>query len=343
MNDRRKIDLDRYLRTKVKILNDTGGRGFDRGVRTFNCPLCRDTKGRGFVNVSYWSAGCFNIGCVACERLDGGALEWARRIEGVKTRADMFIALRDAYGTEQVVQFRPAPREGEDFVRFPREMRPLARQGSDRGDPVAARTYLKFIERQWGITEADAALWSLGYCTAGYYAQRVIVPIIMNGIPVAFQARTIADGEPKYLTSRHGPKDDPKSECARSAAEILYNYDRISEGGSVVLVEGVGDVMGWHRGGNLGRIPTASAMLGISLTPEKLALLAAKSLDRVILAPDDEVPAQRQAAGLLGDLRAWDVPAFLGSWVGGKDAGSGAALVEQPPLSLADQVRARLG
>lgn len=352
-DDRRKIDLDRYLRTRVKVLNDTGGRGFDRGVRTFNCPFCGDTKGRGFVNAAFWTAGCFNIGCVACERLDGGALEWARRVEGVASRGEMFTALRDAYGTEQIIQFKPVPREGEDFVRWPEGMRPLARQGP--GDPIAARTYLRFVERQWGITEADAALWGLGYCTTGWYAQRIIIPIVMNGVPVAFQARTIvvpheiketpfvlAGHKAKYLTSRHGPKDDPASECARSAAEILYNYDRIPEGGQVLLVEGVGDVMGWHRG-NLARKPVAAGMLGVSLTPEKLALLALKAPERVIVAPDAEVGATRQAVAFLNLLKSWDIPAVLGTWEGGKDAGSGAVLVENPILSLADQLRFRLG
>src|SRR5438552_8412065 len=64
-DDRRSIDLDKWLRTRVRVLNDQGGRGFDTGVRTFNCPLCRDSKGRGWANVAYWTAGCFNVGCVA--------------------------------------------------------------------------------------------------------------------------------------------------------------------------------------------------------------------------------------------------------------------------------------
>jgi len=324
-DDRRRIDLDKWLRTRVKILNDSGGRGFDTGVRTYNCPLCRDTKGRGWSNVAYWTTGCFNIGCVACERLEGGALELARRLEGIRMRADTFILLKNKFGVARPIEYKPLPRQGDDFVRWPEGMKPLA----GPADPWR-RTYLKFIEKQWGISEADAETWGLGYCLTGYYANRVIIPIVMDGEPVAFQARAIVDvkPKPKYLTSRHGAQDDPKAECFRSASAILFNYDRVNEGDEVLLVEGVGDVMGWHRG-KPDRKPVAVAMLGISLTPEKLSLLAAKSPSRIILAVDAEPAAQKQADEMFSTLLDNDLPVVLATWQGGKDAGSGALPVER--------------
>lgn len=336
-DDRRKIDLERYLRTKVKILNDSGVKGFDRGVRTFKCPLCRDDKGRGWWNVALWTAGCFNVGCVAHERLEGGALEWARRVEGKRTRGEMFGDLRKVYGTERVIEYKPIPREGDDFVRWPAGMRLF--KADDRSPQQ--RTFELFATKQWGITLADMVTWGLGYCTSGYYAQRVIIPIVMGEQPVAFQARTIGvDPKKKYITSRHGPKEEPTSECARAASEILFNYDRIQKGGRVVLVEGVGDVMGWHRG-NLDRQPTAAAMLGVSLTPEKLALLEALDLEDITLAVDAEPDAQAQACRLLEDMRDWSLSANLATWRGGKDAGSGADLAPVP-TGFPEMVRACL-
>ncbi len=42
------------------------------------------------------------------------------------------------------------------------------------------------------------------------------------------QARAIKTGaEPKYITSHHGPEDDPKSERGRPAAAMLFNADAI--------------------------------------------------------------------------------------------------------------------
>lgn len=336
-DDRRKIDLDRYLRTKVKVLNDSGVKAFDRGVRTFKCPLCRDDKGRGWLNVAYWTAGCFNVGCVAHERLEGGALEWARRLEQIRSRGETFAVLKKLYGTAAVIEWKPVVRDGDDFVRFPVALKPFVATGAH----PFQKTYELFAAKQWGIELADMIAWGLGYVTAGYHAKRVLIPIVMGEQPVAFQTRTIGtDEKKKYITSRHGPKDDPQSECARSAAEILFNYDRAQKGGRVILVEGAGDVMGWHRG-NLDRQPVALAMLGISLTPEKLALLDALDLEEITLAVDAEADAQRKACSLLDDLRDWSLNANLATWRGGKDAGAGAVL-EPVGTSLYDRVRTML-
>ena len=339
-DDRRTINLDKWLRTHVRVLNDMGQRGFDQGVRTFNCPLCRDTKGRGWVHVAYWTAGCFNVGCEGHERLDHGAIELVRRLEKLRMRADAMGFLRREYGTARPIEYKLSQRESENFVRWPEGMKPLARKEPGPVDPWQ-RTFLKFVETQWNITEADAALWGLGYCLTGYYAKRVIIPIVQGGEPVAFQARTIEQKfEKKYITSRYGPKSDPRAECALPASGILYNYDRIREGGEALVVEGVGDVMGWHRGTNFTRQPTATAMLGVSLTPEKLALLEAKKLTRIMLAADAEPQAQKQADELYDTLRAWDLPVILCTWDGGKDAGTGARPVERTAPTREDRMRA---
>lgn len=340
MTSRNTIDLDKYLRSKVKVLNDSGGRGFDTGVRTFSCPLCRDSKGRGWLNVAFWTAGCFNVGCVAHERLDGGAVAWAQRVGNIRSRAETMGMLRREFDTEKEIVYKPIPRKGDDFVRWPETMRRFVKGPS--AHPIQ-RTYEIFVEKQWNIGLDDMLAWGLGYCTGGFYAQRVIIPIIMGGEPVAFQARTILpkSEKPKYITSRHGAQDDPKAECFRTASAILYNYDRIKTGRDVVLVEGVGDVMGWHKG-NLDREPIANAMLGVSLTPEKLGLLIEAAPSKVILAVDAEPRAQKDAAELLSTLRDNDLVAELGSWAGGKDAGSGARLVSAPSTLLdADLMRLR--
>ena len=324
--DFQRIDLDKYIRTKVRVLNDTGGRGFDRGVRTFSCPLCRDTKGRGWINVQFWAAGCFNVGCIAHERLTGGAVEWTRRLEGLQYRADTLIMLREEFSTSKPFEARQAKRDEGDFVRWPEGMKPI---GTPTANPVYARTFERFIEKQWGLTIADAKTWGLSYCMTGRYAQRVIVPIVMYGEPVAFQGRTVTDAKPKYLTSRYGPQSDPEADCGRNAARILFNYDSVPEGGEIALVEGVGDVMGWHR---KKRDIVAVGMLGLSLTPEKLALLTAKKPKRIIIAPDSEIEAKNKSwysdvRSLFAALSDWDLPAARGEWRGGKDAGSGAELV----------------
>ena len=98
--------------------------------------------------------------------------------------------------------------------------------------------------------------------------------------------------------------------------------------------------MGWHADN---ASPPAVALLGVALTAEKVAVIRAARPSRVIVALDAEPAAQARAAAHVEDLEAHDVPAVLGAWSGGKDAGSGAALrVTGGPATLGDRVRARL-
>jgi MoaA/NifB/PqqE/SkfB family radical SAM enzyme len=83
--------------------------------------------------------------------------------------------------------------------------------------------------------------------------------------------------------------------------------------------------MAWHRG-DPGRQPAAVALLGTSLTDERLRLLLAARLDRVVVALDAEPAAQVRAARHVERLRDWGLDAVAGTWRGGKDAGIGAAL-----------------
>jgi hypothetical protein len=65
---------------------------------------------------------------------------------------------------------------------------------------------------------------------------------------------------------------------------------------------------------------------------------------RVVVALDALDPdAQRRALTYVEDLQTWGLEATVGRWVGGKDAGSGAALSVEADWSLGAAVRARLG
>ena len=92
------IDLDRFVSATVRVRNEGGGRGYDSGIRTFDCPLCGDTKGRGWVGTEGWGAGCFNLDCVAEPRLQGGAIEWAQRVLRLETRAAAWRFLEKEFG-----------------------------------------------------------------------------------------------------------------------------------------------------------------------------------------------------------------------------------------------------
>lgn len=317
------IDLEAYLKQKVHITNTTGGRGFDTGVRTFNCPLCGELRNRGWMNVERWTAGCYNAGCPAEPRMNGGAIEWIVVAEKFVRRADAWAyLLREFYTEQPVIRQRIIKEPEPDFVRYPEGMRLFGNRSYFDRVPLA------FIRKQWGLSLDDAVNWRLGFCTMGRYAHRIIIPIIMHGQVVAFQARAYDDREPKYLNSMSGPFADEKSECARPMGEVLFNLPGVL-GEEVLLVEGVGDVMGWHKREHETLEPNATGILGLALTVEKLMLLRGINPTRVIVGMDNEPAARARAIAHMQDLEAFNMPAVLGEWQGGKDAGSGATIAVQ--------------
>ena len=352
------IDLDAYLHTRIAVTNDDGGRGHEHGVRVFDCPLCGDRSHRGWMSVTHWSAGCFNLGCDAEPRLAGGAVEWVRRVEGYTTRGRAWARLAQ-FPLRTSHAPLPIRRPPDDWCVLPNLNPPDL-------DGVIQRKGLAFISRQWGLTRHDAVRWSLWPCMRGRHAWRVIIPIRESGHTIAFQSRTMVPGvEPKYLTSRYGPRGERGMECGRPASGLLFNLDAVVPGSPVILVEGAGDAMAWDRrrgvhGDDLREVETsdhattapdqvetapAVALLGTALTPEKIAMLHQKLAGgRVIVALDAELPTLRRAVAHVDDLMAWGIPADVGAWTGAKDAGAGGRLtVNGGPVSLRDRVARRIG
>lgn len=340
------IDYDRFVRSRVNVLNDNGTRGFDQGIRTFDCPLCDDTKNRGWIGVSEGGAGCFNTGCDANPSLPGGAVEWARRVLGLTSRGEAYRHLTQKFSTKTVTLQPIAPR-GDDWCRLPESMHEF--ESPDFADHdntfwVTQTFYEKFIWKQWGLDLDNAIRWKLGWCASGRHGMRIVIPVEYRGRVVGFQTRTIVPGsEPKYLTSQTGPESDSQAECGRPAAALLFNYDALRAGEDAVLVEGAGDVMGWHARQSRAAMP-ALGNLGTALTPQKLDMIAAARLGCLVVALDPDPAAQARALLYLADLRAWGIPAILGAWQGAKDAGAGANLVydassQKTSYSLVEHLR----
>ncbi len=329
------VDLDAYLRARVRILNTDGGRGYDGGVRAFDCPLCGDARGRGWLHVLGFAAGCWNAGCPAEPRLPGGAVEWVRRAEGFRSRGEAWALLHREY--PRLAAAPPPPDRSappEDFCRLPEGLETAWGTGS-----AWEAEALAFLKRQWNLGLEDARVWGLGRCRRGRYAWRVVVPVVMGGLPVSFLARTVRGAEPRYLNARHGPPEDPAAECGRPAAALLFNADALREGCSAVLVEGAGDAMALARRPAFGFVPVG--LLGQVLTVQKTAALRAARPARVVVALDVGPAEARRAQGHAADLQAWGIDAAVGEWRGAKDAGAGAELKVLPAPTLRDRVLSR--
>lgn len=78
--------------------------------------------------------------------------------------------------------------------------------------------------------------YEIGYCTSGSYAGRIIIPIYQAGELVSYQGRDFLGREnaPRYISAK---KDDGAD------GDALFNLDRASASGIIVLVEGPFDAL----------------------------------------------------------------------------------------------------
>lgn len=333
----KKIDFESYVRSRVEVRNVEGGRGYDLGVRSFDCPLCDDMKSRGWVNVDFATAGCFNAGCVASERLTGGAVEWARQQEGFSSRGKTISYLQTEFPSHGRIRMPALPRLAyDDFCHFPKEMLLFKLPPA----PILQAGFLNFAWQQWGLNIQDLITAGAGYCVKGFYSHRIVLPIVMDRQPVAFQARTILSVSmfPKYLTSSNVQQGSRAPECGRPAEALLYGIDEVKPGDEVTLVEGGADAIAARRRQGL----RAVGLLGTALTSEKLALLARTKPSKVIVALDAEAETSDKALEAFAALISWGMDAALGTWTGGKDPGSGGRLIPQTPGILV-QITQKLG
>ena len=335
-----RYDLDAWVRARVGITNVDGGRGYENGVRTVACPLHGDSGAHGWLNIERGWAGCFSPECDASAGLP--AVEYVRRVEGLRTRASaVAFLLAEFPGVGPPPPPKPVARYDDwcETVGMPLIAVPPISRGASRLEPIL------FCGAQWGLNVGVVDQMGLRYCIFGRYVWRIIIPIVMGGQGVAFQARSYRGGEPKYLTSKWGKRGDLGAECGRPAEALLFNLDAVQERSDVVIVEGAGDAMRWDSKGEIcggaaqsgqasdgkGRAAdknatVAVALLGTALTGEKAALLAAKKPRRVIVALDAEPETAGAQRDAVETLWAMGLDAVEGRWVGAKDAGAGARL-----------------
>lgn len=157
---------------------------------------------------------------------------------------------------------------------------------------VAHREYLRsrgfnpeWLEEKYGL---------LGTGPVGDYANRIIIPIIVNGVLVSYQGRIISDNPvaPKY-------KACLKHLEAVHHKQILYNIDNATQD-TLVVVEGAADV--WKLGDG------AVATFGTKFRWPQVSIMA--GFKRVFVLFDPEEQAQRQALKIIDALVSLGVQAF---------------------------------
>jgi len=140
----------------------------------------------------------------------------------------------------------------------------------------------KYLRRR-ELTPSTIAGYELGYCDYGRYQDRIIIPVFQDGNLVNFQARDYTGRSPvRYL-------NPPGALTSR-----LFNLERASQTGLIVLVEGPFDAL---------RLPAyAVALMGKGWNAAKRTQILRVQPQTVLLALDQDGSATREAAAIRSDL-----------------------------------------
>jgi ribosomal protein L37E len=119
------------------------------------------------------------------------------------------------------------------FLKLPEECQSF----DEPSDKAACQVALNYLKKR-GFDETHIDTYNLKFCSHGYYAKRIIIPMYLKGELVNFTARSYVGDNPRYLACRNDWSLVDKS-------EYVYGVDDF-EGDECYLVEGPTDK--WRLG-----------------------------------------------------------------------------------------------
>jgi hypothetical protein len=245
-----------------------------------NCPFCFDTRNRLWINylwgrhdprvrgLNLWLAICYNENCLA---KPGRVMELYDMIFG---------DVRDSPGRYDPLN-RGRRRTGQLRSDSYRPAGPIVTRLDWLPDYHPGNLYL--TSRGYDYRRVGRG-FGLCYCFQAapefpLASHRIIAPVWFGGKLVGWQGRYLGEppaGVPKWLTM---------SGMKKSA--LLYNFDRASKSGYVVVCEGVGDV--WAYGGE------AVALFGKGMSDRQANLIASTwGQGAVVILLDGDAPREAQ-------------------------------------------------
>lgn len=288
MSDSKRFDIREYMEEKVaKAKHSAGSHGAEI---TGNCPGC-GRYGGFYVNVTSGRYLCNK--CDLRGRNVAGLVAIIEGITDIEARAFIFRRSVEMRRRETVLSLRERlqairPHAGVQEAAIvtyvddalPGEFRPCYAQVKGK-DVWALPAYLK--ER--GIKSTTAKAWRLGFCRAGRFAGRLIIPAeCPNGR--SFTARDMTDDQmPKYL--------NPTGTDFR---RLLIGWTHARLTGDLVICEGPLDAVKLYQ-----HSVSAVALGGKELHDEQLSMLMALPTSTevtIMLDPDETLAPIKVAARL---------------------------------------------
>lgn len=247
----------------VRFHSGSGHQHSREGWVQFDCPFCG--KGSGKYHMGYRISGGY-VNCWRCGRQD--LLKVLEELR-VPRPWEILATIR-----QTSLRTRPERRKGRpSLLAIPRFVGDL---GKPHRDYLRKRGFKpREIARLWGIR-------GIGIAPAPY-SWRIWIPIAHEGQNVSWTARSIGQGNPRYLTC-------PASDEVVEHSEILFGEDFCRQ--AIIVVEGPLDAI------KIG--PGAAATLGLNFSAEQIRRIAEFPVRVICL--DSQPQAQRRARQLANSL-----------------------------------------
>ncbi len=189
-----------------------------------DCPFCPDEKRRLGISIreQMFAVHCFHCG------YSGNPASLLRDLGGKwEGRAPVYRRISLETWSQSQRDFATRPKDNPaPPCSLPREFSQLDRRS------LTHKSAWDYINSRGHARETILA-FGMGYCLRGKFSGRIVFPIHYEGALVGYQGRAIADDlKPKYRFS-----DDFQ------ASDYLFNFDRACHSTTVVIMEGIFDVL----------------------------------------------------------------------------------------------------
>lgn len=250
------------------------------------CPFCNDRRWRFGINVAKQLAHCFNCD----ERLSPSRLQELLGLREVfdATDFDVLEAELEALGESEFSEgFPDRPRAD------PTLLRGLLFSDVDESSDlyyttIKQLTWQHLESRGFDPDKVAADYRLMAPSPETFKNPRVILPIYENGAAVFYQARSLDQGQPKYL--------NPRKEALQGKANYVFNLDRVDPASEVLICEGIFSAIAAG--------PQAVAVLGKTISLTQLFKLLSRGVDRatILFDPGAELQAFEASNLLRGAL-----------------------------------------
>jgi hypothetical protein len=229
--------------------------------------------------------------CYFCNEGGYRILDLIQRLEDCSRKQAFEVLLSHQTGKTRNVSLRMLVKdlmgEPDEVVEKPMPVVALPAEFIEYGTRRKAHPYFAYRK----VTFKRARRYHLGYCTQGYFKNRLVVPVSLNHQHLFFVARYMNRKVPAGIKKTLYPKGSRPN-------RVLFNFDVARHQKRIILVEDVFSAM------NVGK--EAVATLGTQFSSYQLELLLQARAEEVVIMWDlDAIDKAHQLAAKLAEF--WTV------------------------------------